>query len=148
VVAEVAPPEEAVEKVDVEDTGDEAEVLPPINTDAELRDRIIAALQDPAIEVMVVDGTALLEGEVPDDYRKLRAEAVAKLYAGKVVSVLRVAKAEPELPVVPVMPEKPAPVVPEITLEEKVGAYINIPTVNVRSIDGKLLARGQCRVAK
>lgn len=142
VVAEVAPPEEAVEKVDVEDTGDEAEVLPPINTDAELRDRIIAALQDPAIEVMVVDGTALLEGEVPDDYRKLRAEAVAKLYAGKVVSVLRVAKAEPELPVVPVMPEKPAPVVPEITLEEKVGAYINIPTVNVRSIDGKLLLEG------
>ena len=29
---------------------------------------------------MVVDGTALLEGEVIDEYSKVRAEAVAKLY--------------------------------------------------------------------
>ncbi len=90
-----------------------------------------------------MDGTALLEGEVPDDYRKLRAEAVAKLYAQKVVSVLQVVEAEPELPVVSVLPEEPpAPVAPEITLEERVEAYINSPTVNVRSVDGKLLLEG------
>ena len=135
--------EEAVEEVDVEDTGDEAEDVPFVNSDAELRDRIIAALQDPDIEVMVVDGTALLEGEVPDDYGKLRAEAVAKLYAQRVVRVLRVAKAEPEVPAAPVVPEEPpVPAVPEITLEERVAAYINSPTVNVRSVDGKLLLEG------
>ncbi|HHX25185.1 MAG TPA: BON domain-containing protein, partial [Firmicutes bacterium] len=115
VATAVAPSEEAVEEVDVENAGDEAEDVPLVDSDAELRDRIIAALQDPDIEVMVVDGTALLEGEVPDDYRKLRAEAVAKLYAQKVVSVLQVVEAEPELPVVSVLPEEPpAPVAPEI----------------------------------
>ena len=34
------------------------------DSDEELRDKIIAALREPEIEVMVVDGTALLEGEV------------------------------------------------------------------------------------
>ena len=56
------------------------------DSDEELRDKIVTALRDPNIEVMVVDGTALLEGEVPDDHAKVRAEAVAKLYAQKAVS--------------------------------------------------------------
>lgn len=143
VVKTVAPSEEAAEEANVVGTQDEAEDVPAVDSDAELKDRIIAALQEPGIEVMVVDGTALLEGEVPDDYTKFRAEAVAKLYSKKVVSVLRVAEAEPELPLVPVVPEEPpAPAVPEITLEERVAAYINSPTVDVRSVDGKLLLEG------
>jgi len=143
VVPEVATLEEAVEEVDAEDTRYETEGVPAVDFDAELKERIIRALQAPGIGVMVVDGTALLEGEVPDEHAKLRAEAIAKLYAKKVVSVLRVVEAEPELPPAPVLPpEPPVSVVPEVTLQERVSDYINLPTVNVRSVDGKLLLEG------
>ena len=137
------PPQASVEEPDAETREDEDRAMPATDMDAEIREKIVQALRAPDIEVMVVDGTALLEGEVPDDYAQMRAEAVAKLYAQKVVSMLRVAEVEPELPLSRVLPpEPPVPEVPEVTLEERVSDYINTPTVNVRSVDGKLLLEG------
>jgi pilus assembly protein CpaC len=142
-VAMTAPPQPVAEDADDRDTEDETRDTPTIDSDEELRDKIVRALRVPDIEVMVVDGTALLEGEVPDSHAKLRAEAVARLYAERVVSVLRIAEAEPEpLPAPVLVPETPVPAAPEVTLEDMVSDYIGLPTVNVRSIDGKLLLEG------
>jgi len=80
------PPQAAVEEPDAETREDEDRAMPATDTDAEIREKIVQALRAPDIEVMVVDGTALLEGEVPHDYAGMRAEAVAKLYAQKVVA--------------------------------------------------------------
>ncbi|MBC7084391.1 MAG: pilus assembly protein N-terminal domain-containing protein [Firmicutes bacterium] len=115
--------------------------------DAVLRNTIVAAVRDPAVEVTVVKGTVLLEGLVSSDYAKLRAETVARLYAPNVVSILRVAEPPPTPPTPPApapAPSLPAspPSAPEPRLEDKVSAYINMPTVKVRSVDGKLLLEG------
>jgi pilus assembly protein CpaC len=121
----------------------ETEDAPFGDSDEELRDKIIAALRDPSIEVMVVDGTALLEGEVPDEHNKVRAEAVAKLYAQKVVSVVRVVKAEAQPPPAPPLPPSELPkAAPEVPLEDKVADYIGLPDVAVRSVGGRLLLEG------
>ena len=138
-----APSQSIVEESDSENTEDKPEDMLPIDSDVELRDKIISALGEPDMEVTVVDGTALLEGEASDDYAKVRAEAIAKLYTPKVVSLLRAAEVEPELPSAPVIPlEPPVPVIPESTLEERVSEYLDISTVKVRSVDGKLLLEG------
>ncbi|MDK2931768.1 MAG: pilus assembly protein CpaC [Bacillota bacterium] len=118
-----------------------------IDPDVALRDTIVAAVRDPAVEVTVVKGTVLLEGLVSSDYAKLRAETVARLYAPNVVSILRVAEPPPAPPTPPApapAPSLPAspPSAPEPRLEDKVSAYINMPTVKVRSVDGKLLLEG------
>lgn len=113
------------------------------DSDEELRDKIVTALRDPNIEVMVVDGTALLEGEVSDDHAKVRAEAVAKLYAQKVVSVVRVVEAEAQPPPAPPLPPSELPkAAPEVPLEDRVTEYIGLPDVVVRSVGGKLLLEG------
>lgn len=113
------------------------------DSDEELRDKIVTALRDPNIEVMVVDGTALLEGEVPDDHAKVRAEAVAKLYAQKVVSVVRVVEAEAQPPPAPPLPPSELPkAAPEVPLEDRVTEYIGLPDIVVRSVGGKLLLEG------
>ncbi|NLB72487.1 MAG: BON domain-containing protein, partial [Firmicutes bacterium] len=112
---------------------EEIEDAPVGDSDEELRDKIIAALRDPRIEVMVVDGTALLEGEVSDDHVKERAEAVAKLYARKVVSVLRVVEAEAQPPPAPPLPPSELPkAAPEVPLEDRVTEYIAQPDIVVR----------------
>lgn len=122
---------------------EEIEDAPVGDSDEELRDKIIAALRDPRIEVMVVDGTALLEGEVSDDHVKERAEAVAKLYARKVVSVLRVVEAEAQPPPAPPLPPSELPkAAPEVPLEDRVTEYIAQPDIVVRSVGGKLLLEG------
>ncbi|MDI6638484.1 MAG: pilus assembly protein N-terminal domain-containing protein [Bacillota bacterium] len=118
-----------------------------IDPDAVLRNTIVAAVRDPAVEVTVVKGTVLLEGLVSSDYAKLRAETVARLYAPNVVSIIRVAEPPPTPPTPPApapAPSLPAspPSAPEPRLEDKVSAYINMPTVKVRSVDGKLLLEG------
>lgn len=118
-----------------------------IDPDVVLRNTIVAAVRDPAVEVTVVKGTVLLEGLVSSDYAKLRAETVARLYAPNVVSIIRVAEPPPTPPTPPspspapsLLPSPPSP--PEPRLEDKVSAYINMPTVKVRSVDGKLLLEG------
>ncbi|NLG80123.1 MAG: BON domain-containing protein [Firmicutes bacterium] len=118
-----------------------------IDPDVVLRNTIVAAVRDPTVEVTVVKGTVLLEGLVSSDYAKLRAETVARLYAPNVVSILRVAEPLPSPPSppspspAPSLPASPPPP-PEPRLEDKVSAYINMPTVKVRSVDGKLLLEG------
>jgi len=137
-----------------------------VDPDAALRDAIVAAIRDPAVEVTVVKGKVLLEGLVSSDYAKLRAETVARLYASNVVSIIRVEEPEPA-PVASVPPaaststptalgSAPAPAPapesgaepaapatrPEPSLEDRVSAFINLPTVSVRSVDGKLLLEG------
>jgi pilus assembly protein CpaC len=121
----------------------ETEDAPTRDSDEGLKDRIIAALGDPGIEVVVVDGTALLEGEVSDDYVKVRAEAVAKLYAQKVVNLVRVVEAFVEPPPAPPLPPSELPeAAPKVPLEDKVIQYIGLPDLIVRSVDGKLLLEG------
>ncbi len=113
------------------------------NCDEELRDRIVAALRDPDIQVMVVDKTALLEGEVSDDYAKVRAEAVAKLYAPQVVNLVRVAEAPVQPSPAPSLPPpEPLPAAPEVPLEDRVLQYVGLPNLKARSVDGKLLLEG------
>ncbi|MGE5587659.1 MAG: pilus assembly protein N-terminal domain-containing protein [Clostridia bacterium] len=118
-----------------------------IDPDAVLRNTILAAVRDPAVEVTVVKGTVLLEGLVSSDYAKLRAETVARLYAPNIVSIIRVAEPSPTPPTpsspttAPAPPASP-PSPPEPRLEDKVSAYIGVPTVKVRSVDGKLLLEG------
>ncbi len=118
-----------------------------IDPDAVLRNTIVAAVRDPAVEVTVVKGRVLLEGLVSSDYAKLRAETVARLYAPNVVSIIRVAEPPPTPPTppspapAPALPASP-PLPPEPRLEDRVSAYINMPTVKVRSVDGKLLLEG------
>lgn len=113
------------------------------DSDEELKSKIVDALRDPNIGVMVVDGTALLEGEVIDEYSKVRAEAVAKLYTEKVVNIIRVAEEPPADPpeTAPPLSEMPEPA-PEVTLEDLVREYIGLSEVVVRSVDGKLLLEG------
>lgn len=119
------------------------EDLPLEDSDEKLKTKIIEALSDPEIEVMVVSGTALLEGEVSDDYSKLRAEAVAKLYAPCVVNLIRVAEVEVQ-PVAapPLPPPEPLPAAPEVPLEDRVIQYIGLPDLVARSVNGKLLLEG------
>jgi len=96
------------ETEDIEDI-ENIEYASTQDSDDDLKDKIVAALHEPGIEVMVVDGTALLEGEVSDDYAKVRAEAVAKLYARNVVNLVRVAKAFVEPPPAPPLPPSELP---------------------------------------
>ncbi|MGE5572152.1 MAG: BON domain-containing protein [Bacteroidota bacterium] len=117
-----------------------------VDPDVALRDTIAAAVRDPAVEVTVVKGTVLLEGMVSSDYAKLRAETVARLYAPSVVSIIRVAEAPPQpppaAPTAPAPQPSPPPPRPEPRLEDRVSEYIDVPTVKVRSVDGKLLLEG------
>jgi len=57
------------ETEDIEDI-ENIEYASTQDSDDDLKDKIVAALHDPGIEVMVVDGTVLLEGEVSDDYAR------------------------------------------------------------------------------
>ncbi len=124
---------------------------PETDPDVALKDAIVAALREPAIQVTVIKGAVLLEGEVPSDYSKLRAETIARLYASNVASVVRVVVEEPPPPAP--APEPPAPEPepatppkpPEPRLEEVVAEYIGIPTLKVRSVEGKLLLEGTVR---
>ncbi len=130
------------ETEDIEDI-ENIEYASTQDSDDDLKDKIVAALHDPGIEVMVVDGTVLLEGEVSDDYAKVRAEAVAKLYARNVVNLVRVAKASVEPPPAPPLPPSELPkAAPEVPLEDMVTQYIGLPDLIVRSVDGKLLIEG------
>ncbi|MGE5593773.1 MAG: BON domain-containing protein [Betaproteobacteria bacterium] len=142
----------------------ESSAAEKVDPDTALRDAIVAAVRDPAVEVTVVKGKVLLEGLVSSDYAKLRAETVARLYASDVVSIIRVEEPEPapaaslpppasaSTPAVREAVPAPAPepaaapatpaTPPEPSLEDRVGAFINVPTVSVRSVDGKLLLEG------
>lgn len=120
----------------------EPEGLCPEDSDENLKAKIIEALSDPGIEVMVVSGTALLEGEVSDDYAKVRAEAVAKLYAPNVVNLVRVAEADARLTAPPLPPPEPFPAAPEVPLEDQVIECIGFPNLMARSVNGKLLLEG------
>ncbi|MEW6229059.1 MAG: pilus assembly protein N-terminal domain-containing protein [Bacillota bacterium] len=118
---------------------------PETDPDVALRDAIIAAVRDPGVQVTVVKGAVLLEGEVSSDYEKLRAETIARLYASNVASVIRVAEAAPP-PVPAPAPQSPSPPQPaEPRLEDTVAEYIGIPTVRVRSAGGKLLLEGSVK---
>lgn len=125
--------------------GDQAAPAPleKVDLDVALRDTIVAAVRDPAVEVTVVKGTVLLEGAVSGDYAKLRAETVARLYSPNVVSIIRVVEPPPPPPPPPApAPPPPPPPPPEPKLEERVSEYINTPTVKVRSVEGKVLLEG------
>lgn len=115
--------------------------LSETDPDATLRDAIIAAVGDPKVQVTVVKGAVLLEGEVLSNYEKLRAETIARLYTSNVASVIRVAEVAPSPPA----PALPPPAPPEPRLEDVVAEYIGIPTVRVRAISGKLLLEGSVR---
>src|SRR5690606_11138643 len=112
-------------------------------SDEELRSKIVDALRDHNIGAMVVDGTALIEGEVIDEYPKVRTEAVAKLYTEKVVNIIREAEQTPTDPPETATTQTEMPEsAPEVTLEDLVREYIGLSEVVVRSVDGKLLLEG------
>ncbi|MCS6862763.1 MAG: BON domain-containing protein [Abditibacteriales bacterium] len=107
-------------------------VAPPSNTLDEIRQH----LNVPGVQLALVRGTLVLEGEVDSEAHKKKALAIAQLFSQNVVDLLTVrsVKAEP----VP----KPEDVITSIQRE------LALPDVTVRMVEGKVVLSGQVELTE
>ncbi len=96
-----------------------------------LRERLLALVGIPTVQVEIVKGAIILSGTVPSQQDKERATALARLFAATVLDLLKVEQ--------PVKPEEVKPVLPS---PEEIERAISIEGVKVRIVGDSVVLEG------
>lgn len=106
-------------------------IAQPPNTLDEIRKH----LNVPGVQLSLVRGSLLLEGEVESEAQKKKTLAIAQLYSQNVVDLLTVRATTPPGP-------KPEDIIAPIQRE------LALPNVTVRMVEGKVVLSGQVELAE
>ncbi len=101
-----------------------------------LRERLLALIGIPTVQVEIVKGAIVLSGTVPTQQDKERIAALARLFAATVIDLLRVEEAKP----IPVVEEKE--VKPTLPSPEEIERGIGIEGVKVRVVGDSIVLEG------